>query len=137
MSIDLVKGQFDVNKFNQEFESNIQQQKEIVAQQDAKKLQELNKVIYKQKISEMTFIEFIHNWKESLLGMLNDLLHLRLQSEILFQENRLFFLGITVIFAIIFFYLFFMLINENTNNNTNRVINEYHVYPHFNLAKPM
>jgi hypothetical protein len=73
MSIDLVKGKVNTDKFNDEFEKTNAQERELENQREIKKLQDMNEVIYKKKINEMTLHELVLEWKKSLLDMLNDL----------------------------------------------------------------
>lgn len=135
MSIDLVKGEFDVNKFNKDFEASLEKAKEDENQREIAKLQSMNKIIYKKKISEMSLRELITEWKDSLLGILNDLLHLRLRSSELFKDNRLFFLGITILFSVLMFYLMHTILGTD-RVNINKVVNEYHIISHLTEAKP-
>lgn len=109
MSVDLVKNKFDVKAFNTGFTKYMEEQKEAENQQNIAKLKQLNTEVYKKKISEMSFNEAMEEWKSSLIGILDDLLNLRLNPSTLFGENRMFFVGITLLLVVIFFYFFYWL----------------------------
>lgn len=137
MSIDLVKGQFDVNKFNIDFQEATKKLQEEEKIKETQKLQQLNKIEYVKKISDMTFREMLITWKESLLGFLNDLLHLRINKDLFTHEYRLFFLGITLLLSVILFYgIHRLFIKSKINDRNNKIINEYHIFSHLTEAKP-
>lgn len=122
MSVDLIKGYFDNASFNKEFNEYTQQRKDDERKKETEKLNQLNKVIYRKKISEMSLSELMSNWKSSWLGVLNDIIHVRLNPTILFVDDRLFFIGITLIIIIILFVLYYLFLNvheyeKDTNIN--------------------
>lgn len=123
MSVDLVKNKFDIAAFNRDFENQMIAKKEEENKKDMEKLKEMNKEIYKKKISEMTTGEIIGEWQSSLTGMINDMIHLKFQPEILFSENRLFFIGITLLIIVILFYFLFWLFNPKDIVNTGHTVN--------------
>lgn len=110
MSVDLVKNKFDVKAFNTGFTKYMKEQKEVENQQNIAKLKQLNtEEETKKKISEMSFNELINEWTTSLIGILDDLINFRLNPSTLFGENRMFFVGITLLLVVILFYFFYWL----------------------------
>ena len=109
MSVDLVKNKFDNKAFNADFAKYMNQQKEEENRINIAKLKELNSEVYKKKIGEMSFNEILIEWHQSLIGMLDDMINLRFQPNVLLRENRLFFMGITLIIVVILFYFFYWL----------------------------
>lgn len=124
MSIDLMRNKFDSKTFNSDFVQYTDEQKQMEKRRETEKLSRLNTEIYQKKISEMTFNEIVVEWKESIIGVMNDIINLQLHPKILFSNNRLLFIGCTVIIVIILFYFYYWLFfssskvikNEHTFN---------------------
>jgi hypothetical protein len=117
MSVELVKNRFDIAAFNKDFEDYAKQRYELQKQQEIQRLKELNETIYEKKISEMTWKEIMSEWKLSLIGFLDDMINFRLSPHSLFRENRLFFIGITLLLFAIIFYLFVLIFGLNYSSN--------------------
>lgn len=105
-------GKFDIDKFNREFdqykENRIQDRNE--RQQNV--LDELNKPneeppVYNQPVGTI----FIRT-KDALLNILDDLLKLNISQETFTKDNRLFYMGITIVFISILLFLFLQFISE-------------------------
>ena len=125
MSVDLIKKNFELSTFNKDFTEYMKKQKEDELKADEERLKTLNQIIYEKKISEMTTTELLYEWKESLIGFINDIIHLNFNINELFSKNRLFFIGITLIIVIILFYIYYWFFTtvEKVNNDTNTNIN--------------
>lgn len=121
MSVDLIKKNFELSTFNKDFTEYMKKQKEDELRADEERLKTLNQVIYEKKISEMTTTELLYEWKESLIGFINDIIHLNFNINELFSKNRLFFIGITLIIVIILFYIYYWFFTtvEKVDNDTN------------------
>jgi hypothetical protein len=109
MSVDLVKNKFDNQAFNVDFTKYIDQQKETEHQLNIAKLKQLNTEVYKKKISDMSFNEVLVEWRETLTGIMDDVINMHLQPSVLLRDNRLFFTGITLIIIVVLFYFFYWL----------------------------
>lgn len=123
MSVDLIKTNFDNSIFNSEFEK---QKRELIKQKqknEENRLKKLNQEIYKKKITDMSINELLIEWKNEMIGLLNDIINLRLSS--LFSGNRLLFIGITIITTTLLFYLI-MWIFKNKQIEQMKSVNEYH-----------
>lgn len=125
MSVDLVKQQFNNKAFNQDFENNILKQREEQHKAEIEKLAKLNMAIPPKKLKDYTFIELLYEWKNSINGTIDDMLHVRFNN-ILNNENRIIFLGFTVLSFSICIIIFIALIKSLSGNSRN--INEYHIY---------
>ena len=95
---------FDNSLFNTEFEKKKLEMNASKQKDEEERLQKLNKEIHIKKISEMTIVEIMSEWKISLIGILNDILNLHIHPNILFRDNRLLFLGATIILCVYLFY---------------------------------
>ena len=82
--------------------------------------------IRERTISEYTFSELLKEWKYSLLNMLNNILHLKVNKETFTQGNTLFYLGITILIFVILYYLFYSLYLIIKPNNIQKIIYEHH-----------
>jgi len=117
MSVDLIKNKFDIKTFNKGFEDYMKQQTEIKHQQEIERLKQLNETKYEKKITEMTWNEIMVEWKTSIIGVLDDALHFRFTPSVLFRENRLFFIGITLLILAIIFYTMVLLFGMDYRPN--------------------
>lgn len=124
MSVDLIKAKFDNAAFNVEFNKYMEEEKEKQHQQEIERLNKMNETIYIKKISEMSFNELLVEWKNSIIGILDDLLHLRVTS--IFSGNRLFFVGMTVVIIVLIFYFLLWFFDRNIEQQ--KIINEYHIF---------
>lgn len=132
MSIDLQKRDFDIAKFNKEFEETNIKLREEEEKKNDEKLKSLNTDIYEKKISEMTFNEILIDWKMSMLGVLNDLINFRWKG-IIAKDNRLFHIGITLIICVILFYIFSTFFEKEVKSKNT----EFHIYAHLDTANPI
>lgn len=114
MSVDLIKGRFDITSFNQEFLEYSKKRKEEEQQRELEKLKQLNQEVYRKKISEMTLNEIIMEWKQTWITFLNNLIHFETNREILFEGNTLFFIGMTIIMVILFFIIFYLILRQRS-----------------------
>jgi hypothetical protein len=121
MSVDLIKKKFELTTFNQDFTNYLKKQKNEELKRDEERLKTLNQTIYEKKISNMSMTELLYEWKDSLIGFIDDIIHFNFNVSELFKDNRLFFLGITIIIIIILFYFYYWFVssNEKINNDTN------------------
>ena len=104
MSIDLVKNKFDITTFNADFEKQKEQLKLNQQTEDEKKLNALNTPTNVRQLSDMSIHQLLYEWKISLIEFIDDLVNLRLQSHILFNGNKLLFVGLTIVVLVICFY---------------------------------
>lgn len=130
MSVDLMKKNFDVATFNKEFEAYKISKEEEKHKKEMEDLKKLNKEIKVRKLSEMSMNELIIEWKNSMIGIMNDLLNGRWSLTTIFSGNRLFFAGVTLILITVLFYFIRWIFHWNINDkeNVNKTINEYHIF---------
>ena len=94
--------EFNINKFNKEFEET---QTEENIEDD---LTELNKEITKKKLHDIRLGSILSNMKEEVFGTLYDMLSFNYEnsySEIFTKNNRLFYIGLFLIMICIILYL--------------------------------
>ena len=124
MSVELQKN-FDANKFNDYFEKQRETLKRLNDEEDKKYLESLNKEVRKKKISELSFNEYMIDWKITLLNLLNNILHLNINKDIFIHDNTLYHLCFTILFFVIIYYIIysFYCINKQEDNT-----NKFYVY---------
>jgi len=102
---------FDMDKFNREFEKTEEEQKQINKEKEEEKLEKLNTPkVETKKIYQNTLYDILIGIKNTWLGILDDILNFQYNLETLTKNNRLFYIGITlvIIALIVFFYNYFL-----------------------------
>lgn len=133
MSIENIK-QWDPQKFNKNFDNYIKEVNQKNKEEDIK-LKKNNELIIDKNIFDYSIKDFIYEWKISIINFFNNLIHLNFKKEILTENNTLFFIGFTIIFAIILYiilsYIYKSLIDDKRDNlirpndNIKKVVYEY------------
>jgi hypothetical protein len=127
MSINLIKN-FDPDKFNTDFDSyqtELKEKQEIV---DKEELNKMNEDYREKIISELSFQEYLYDWKYSILNLINNIIHLKINKDTFTQGNILFHLGITILIFTILFYILFSTYNLLKPNNIQKIIYEHHYF---------
>lgn len=119
MSIDLVKTAPDEETLNASFAKYIEEKKKLDEQRNIAKLKDMEEIIYRKKISDMTINEFMVNWKMSHVGFVDDVIHMRLNPTTLFGDNRLFFIGFTMVVTIVVFFAMYLMFHEHSSDARN------------------
>ena len=101
MSIENIK-QWDPQKFNKNFNNYIKEVNQKNKEEDIK-LKKNNELFIDKNIFDYSIKDFIYEWKISIVNFFNNIIHLNFNKEILTENNTLFFIGFTIIFAIILY----------------------------------
>lgn len=101
MSIENIK-QWDPQKFNKDFDNYIKEVNQKNKEED-EKLKKNNELIIDKNIFDYSIKDFIYEWKISIINFINNIIHLNFNKEILTENNTLFFIGFTIIFAIVLY----------------------------------
>ena len=92
---------FDINKFNDDFDSYLARQKAERLLREEKFLEQKRIETRDKLLHEMTFLELLINMKNELFDILDDIISLNISLETLTVRNRLFYIGlILMIFAV-------------------------------------
>lgn len=119
---------FDINKFNAEFERRKEEQTAKYRILDEARLAKLNVAPPPKKIYELSVGEIIIGVKDTWFNLLDDLLQKRFTLDTFTKNNRLFFIGLTVIVIVIIIYLYDMLTtDEPPKNNIKEIHHIYHL----------
>jgi hypothetical protein len=123
---------FDLQKFNREFVFKKEKaaiENQINSQEKIEKLtQAANteiKSLYDYSVSELAI-----GIKDSWFGILDDLLAQKIESKTLTKNNRLFFIGLTIIFICVILYLYNFFIEEDIiiDNNKTTIVEKHYFY---------
>jgi hypothetical protein len=127
------KKNFDLDKFNKEFvfkkeradiENKIKSQEKINRLTEAANIKE--KSLYNLSVGELVI-----GIKDTWFGILDDLLAKRLEMQILTQNNRLFFIGLTVVIIVTIIYLYNFFLEEEIKKDSADKITEKIIEKHY------
>lgn len=123
-------GEFDIDAFNRDYEQYKVRRKNQMERNMALKLAEYNKPKEFRPIYKYSLGEILINTKDSLFEILDDILQKRFSPETFTKNNRLFYLGIFIIFVACFVFLYSIITSEESekykNTTSNIEINHIH-----------
>jgi hypothetical protein len=124
-------GQFDIALDSDNNDRNLDLEqvlaKDTLRIRELNRLQELQSINDEPSLNELTISELIVNTKDAWFGILDDLLDKQYEKETFTKDNRLFYVGITLIVFSAIIYIFISL-NDNNNHSTNDKNIIYHIY---------
>jgi len=112
------KKQFDLGKFNIVFDRNKEIAKENQRISDLNKLNALAQDKPKISLYNLSLYELIVNTKDAWFGLLDDLLDQRLELITFTKDNRLFYIGLTILIFSVILYLFMIIMHDDNNELT-------------------
>jgi hypothetical protein len=122
-------GKFDLAGFNKAFDRQKEIAKESQRLNDLNKLSEMSRVETKVTPHNLPIGQIAMNTKDTWFDLLDELLDGEINSTTFTKDNRLFYIGITILFFSIITYLYVMILNNKSNaNNDNNVKKVYHIY---------
>jgi cell division protein FtsL len=104
---------FDLGKFNKVFDVNREITKRNQRVDDLQKLNKLSSVDTKTSLYDLNISDILINTKNSWFNLLDDLLEQRFQIETFTKENRLFYVGLTVVLIAVILYVYTMLVSTD------------------------
>lgn len=125
---------FDLGKFNKVFERNKEIVKESQRINDLNKLNALSETQERISLYNLSLFQIIVNTKDAWFNLLDDMLDQRFELATLTKNNRLFYIGITIVTIIIILYLYGMMSSEKTEKPVESIQKIYHIYQHPNYA---
>lgn len=122
-----VPQRFDISKFNREFETSKESNKLIVKLKENERLDRINKKDNELKPYQLPVSDILINIKDTWFNILDDLLQGKIMISILTDNNRLFYIGLTIIIVIIILYLYdIIMADSKTDNNASQKLIEIH-----------
>lgn len=124
----ITAGKFDLNKFNAAFEQHKYDVSLTRKLEDEKTLSQLNAQKTAKPISEYNLLDILIGTKNAWFGILDDLLEQKFVFETLTKRNRLFFVGLTLIFFATIIYLYNFFIEDEVEHKSEKVVRIEHHY---------
>jgi hypothetical protein len=128
-----IKKDFDLDNFNKEFVFKKERAAIENRIKSQKKLDRLTKTanVPEKSLYNLSVAEFVIGIKDTWFGILDDLLAKKIELETLTKNNRLFFIGLTIILITAILYLYNFFIDEEIveeKDETNKIIEKYYIY---------
>jgi hypothetical protein len=125
---------FDLAQFNKNFDKNkdVTLQSQIIT--DQKKLDALaqESKISRVSLYDLSLFQIIINTKNAWFNLLDDLLDQNFVLDTFTKENRLFYIGLTIVFFTAILYLYATIMSDNSDDNstdkTQIIKTVYHVH---------
>ena len=108
-----LKKDFDLGKFNIVFDNNKKIVKEHQRLKDLEKLNELSQKKKHISLYDQNIYQILVNTKDTWFNLLDDLLDRQYHPETFYKDNRLFYIGITIMFFSIVLYLYAVIVDDN------------------------
>lgn len=121
-------GKFDLNKFNAAFEQHKYDLSQKRKLEDEKTLSQLNAPKAQKPISEYNLLDILIGTKNAWFGIIDDLLEQKFIFETFTKGNRLFFVGLTLIFFATVLYLYNFFIEDEVEHKSEKVVKIEHHY---------
>ncbi len=120
----------DLGKFNIIFERNKEVAKESQRLKDLEKLNALSQEKQIISLYDLSLFDIIINTKNAWFNLLDDLLDQKIELSTFTKENRLFYVGLTIIVFATVFYIYTLFIaddnpQKSSDNKTKKI---YHIY---------
>lgn len=121
-------GEFDIDKFNLGYEQYKRRREKNKRIKMREKLDELNKQDEKTPIYSESIGKILINTKDSLFQILDDLLQHKFKIDTFTKNNRLFYIGLILIFIASFMYLYTVFIGDEHDLQGGNVIGVKHMH---------
>lgn len=116
--------------FNQKFEEDKELTKQISKEREKERLDYLSAEKKHKMVTQLSISEILIGIKDTWFDLIDDLLQGKFNITTFTQDNRLFFIGITIVILVLIIYIFYILTaTPDNNNNENKIVKIYHVYP--------
>jgi hypothetical protein len=125
---------FDVNEFNKVFEETKEKRKQKIKQMEEDRIYELNKAQTTKQIYQLSLSEILIGIKDTWFELIDDILQKNVSFTTFTKNNRLFFIGLTIIIIILFVYLIDSLVGSDKESDNKNKIEIHHIYKMDNQA---
>lgn len=128
---------FDLGQFNIAFDRNKEIAKESQKINDLNKLNALSQETVHQSLYDLSLFQIIINTKNAWFNLLDDLLDQNFELETFTKENRLFYIGLTLLLFTIILYLYEIIMTDASSSIQTSIQNPiqssepkiiYHIY---------
>lgn len=104
---------FDLGQFNKVFDVNREITKKNQRVADIQKLNELSKTETKTSLYDLNISQILINTKNTWFNTLDDVLDRRFELNTITKDNRLFYIGLTIIFISVILYLYVIMSSDS------------------------
>ncbi|VBB17968.1 hypothetical protein YASMINEVIRUS_431 [Yasminevirus sp. GU-2018] len=127
---------FDLGKFNKVFERNKEVVKESQRINDLNKLNALSETQERTSLYNLSIFQIIVNTKDAWFNLLDDLLDQRFELSTFTKDDRMFYIGVTIVTIAVVLYLYGMMTSteDTTEKPVESVQKIYHIYQHPDYA---
>jgi hypothetical protein len=94
---------FDIDKFNQQFNKYLEDQRQERVKRESQKIIDLSQVEVKKKLHEMSIGEILLTMKDEIFALLDDLINGKFELDTFLKNNRLFFIGLLILLFVYFY----------------------------------
>ena len=137
------RNKFDINKFNKVFDETKEETKKYIKVNEETRLHALNQDIIDKPLYSITISDIFIGIKNTWFYILDDLLQQKFTLNTFSKDNRLFYIGITLIFLGIIIY-FFNFFNEGSSDNTTsnndsyeKIIEKHFIYQNIQVPQQL
>ena len=122
---------FNLKQFNLDFEEELKRKNELRAEREEGTLNNLNSTISDTNVLNMSIADMLIGIKDTWFGLMDDLLAMRFEVATVTKNNRLFFVGLSVIICVVLVYIINYLSNLGDSHHKNeKIIKIYHINQH-------
>jgi hypothetical protein len=119
---------FNLAQFNKEFENQKDLNKEYQADVDLNRLNKLSSVEIKTSLYDLSILDILVNTKNTWFNLMDDLLEQRFELATITKENRMFYIGVTILLFSIILYIYYIMSDEGDKTQTTSIKKVYHIY---------
>lgn len=102
---------FDVKEFNKVYNEYVSKKRESVLEQEERRLDRLNNMKEYVPLAGQSVGKHIINIKDTWFNILDDILQFRFNSSVFIKEQRLFYIGLTILIITISLYIYQILLD--------------------------
>jgi hypothetical protein len=124
---------FDLGQFNKIFDRNKEIATESQKISDLNKLNALSQETVRTSLYDLSLFQIIINTKNAWFNILDDLLDQKFESETFTKANRLFYIGLTIVFFAVILYLYATIMADDSGqkkpDHDTKMVYHIHQYP--------
>lgn len=102
---------FEVDRFNRDFEQYAERRRQVMDKTLNDKLEALNQPDPEPPVYEQPVGQILVDTKDGLFNLLDDLLQFKFSLDTFTKDNRLFFIGLTLVFIALFVLVYSMFVD--------------------------
>lgn len=119
---------FNLKQFNLDFEEDLKKRNAERYKREDTTLKQLNTTIEQSHIINMSVGEILVGIKDTWFGIMDDILMLKFNIRTFTKDDRLFFIGLTIVIIVILTYIIHYLSNIGDEyNKKEKIVKIYHI----------